>query len=160
MMITESRPTGLVDEWRPLLAAHARSVRFAPQTRIFAEGAAADRFWLLERGLVALDSHLPGRGSVVVETVHGGDVLGLSWSCPSRPRRFGAVAWERTEALEVDADTCRKLFEEDPLLGYTVVSELMAATVDRLQAARLRLLDPYREGVSGGAGGAGPALPG
>ena len=35
----------------------------APGERIFAEGGAADRFWLIESGSVALDMRVPGRGT-------------------------------------------------------------------------------------------------
>src|SRR5437867_359960 len=61
---------------------------FHAGVRLFEEGARADRFWLLREGHVTLDTHVPGRGNVIVETLGPGAVLG--WSSPrstSRSRR-------------------------------------------------------------------------
>jgi hypothetical protein len=55
---------------------------FPTGLRIFAEGAPANRFWLIGDGRVGLDLHTPGRGTLTVETLGGGALLGWSWLCP------------------------------------------------------------------------------
>jgi len=59
--------------------------------RLFSEDGRAEH-WLLSSGEVGLEIHVPGRGEVLVETIHSGSVLGWSWMFPPYRWRFGAVA--------------------------------------------------------------------
>jgi CRP/FNR family cyclic AMP-dependent transcriptional regulator len=121
----------------------SRSV-FHTGNRVFSEGSRADRCWLITRGKVNLDTHVPGRGDVVVETLGAGCVLGWSWLFPPYRWHFGAVAVETTFALGLDGTGVRRLCEQDHQLGYELTSRFMQVVVERLQATRMRLLDLYR----------------
>jgi CRP/FNR family transcriptional regulator, cyclic AMP receptor protein len=121
----------------------SRSV-FHARNRVFAEGGRADRFWLINRGRVNLDTHVPGKGDMVLETLGAGAVLGWSWLFPPYRWHFGAVAIETTFTLSLDGPGVRRLCEEDHQLGYELTDRFMRVVVDRLQATRLRLLDLYR----------------
>jgi CRP/FNR family transcriptional regulator, cyclic AMP receptor protein len=112
--------------------------------RIFSEGGRADRFWLLREGRVNLDTHLPGKGDVVVETVGAGSVLGWSWMFPPYRWHFGAVTVEPTLAIEMDGPGVRRVCADDPALGYELTMRFMQVVVDRLQATRVRMLDLHR----------------
>lgn len=134
----------------PLMAL-ARDVALPGATRIFEEGGAADRFWIVRSGTVALDIQVPGRGRAVVETIGAGDLLGWSWLCPPRQWHLGAETRERTTAWEFDAAAVRDLCAERPALGLAVVT-LVAETIgDRLRNTRTRLLDLYETRGSGPA---------
>ncbi len=128
---------------RELLAEDAEAVRFAAGERVFTERAAADRFWLIETGLIALDMWVPGRGEQVVETLSAGTVLGWSWLYPPYRWHFGAEAHERSEAIAFDAAAVRRRCETDTAFGYAVLRCFTPIIIERLQATRLRLLDLY-----------------
>ena len=74
---------GLRPESAELIAGCASNVHFDAGALVFREGEQADAFFLLRHGSVALETHSPARGPVVIETIEAGDVLGWSWL--SRP---------------------------------------------------------------------------
>ncbi len=135
---------GLPPAFAAQLAAWA-SVRSVPAGfRFFEEGGAADRFWLIASGHVALDVHLPGRRPLIIETIGEGELMGLSWLCPPpRTWEFGAEATEPTIAFELDAAAVIALCDQRPELGYQIFRRLITVLTDRLHATRLRLVDLY-----------------
>ena len=52
-------------------------------------------------------------------------------------------------AIAFDAACLRGKCDTDPALGYELMQRFAAIMVDRLQAARLRLLDVYGDSVAG-----------
>jgi CRP-like cAMP-binding protein len=50
-----------------------------PGERLLSEGDPADEFFLIRRGAVAVDTEVPGRGAVTLETLGPGEILGWSW---------------------------------------------------------------------------------
>jgi CRP-like cAMP-binding protein len=125
------------------LSTWARRVAFRAGTTIFAEGGKATSFWLIVDGHVRLDTYVPGRGGVAVESLGPGAVLGWSWMFPPHRWHFGATAVESTTAVEFDGAGIRQLCDLDPVLGHELTRRFMGVVVDRLQATRVRLLDLY-----------------
>ncbi|KPC64331.1 cyclic nucleotide-binding domain-containing protein [Streptomyces chattanoogensis] len=143
---------------RERLLTVAREVSFPAGMRIFEEGGVADRFWILRSGRVALDTHEPGRGAMVVETLGEGDLLGWSWLFEPYRWHLGAQTRDAVAAYEFDADQIRSAIDEDPAFGLAVTRCVAAVAIGRrLRAARTRLLDMYappgtaRQARSGGA---------
>lgn len=134
---------GIEEEPLRRLAPWASPSAFAAGARIFSEGGKANRFWLIRDGRVALDTYVPGRGEVVVDTIGPGAVLGWSWLFPPYRWHFGATAVVPTHTLELDAAGVAGLCGNDPALGNQLYRRFMAVVIDRLQATRLRLLDLY-----------------
>lgn len=134
---------GLAPGQLALLAETASDVCVPAGFRFFEEGGRAAQLWLISRGHVALDLAVPGRRSLIVETVGAGEVIGLSWLTPAREWQFGAEAVENATAFELDAAAIGALLDSDPALGYQLVRRLMTVAVTRLQATRIRLLDLY-----------------
>ncbi len=58
------------------------NVVFEPGEFIFREGQAADSFYLIRQGHVALEIVAPDQGPITIETLDEGDVLGWSWLFP------------------------------------------------------------------------------
>lgn len=140
----------LSDEHRGKLMALAHEVSFPGQARIFEEHRKADRFWILRSGGVALDLHVPGRRSAVVETLGEGALLGWSWLFPPRCWHMGAEAVGPVRAWEFDAQAVRRLCAAEPQFGYTFTLACAEVIGHRLERARTRLLDlygPYGSGV-------------
>ena len=59
----------------------------SPATQLMREGDPADEFFVIRAGAVALETDVPGRGAVTLETLHDGELLGWSWLVP--PYRDG-----------------------------------------------------------------------
>jgi CRP-like cAMP-binding protein len=127
------------------LAEHASPATFPAGTRIFDEGHDAARFWLIAAGHIRIDTVVPGRGLIIVETLGPGTVLGWSWMFPPHRWHFGAQAVDTTTAVELDGAAVRDLCDEMPALGYKLMNGFLRVVVDRLQNTRIRLLDLYGE---------------
>ena len=134
---------GLAPHHTAVLERAGHAVQFRAGTRIFSEGGVADRFWLLRDGHVQIDTRVPGRGAVIIESLPPGSVLGWSWLFPPYAWRFGATAVADTTAIEFAAEPVRRACEADPTLGYELLHRFVEVVVDRLQSTRVRLLDLY-----------------
>lgn len=133
----------LPTEHRARLADFAVEVRFAPGDLVFREDESATRCWLLHTGSVVLTTVVPGRGTVGLETVHGGDILGCSWLGANPRWQFTARATAVTEATELDVTALQATAADDPAFTYAVTRALSQMVVARLHSTRARLLDLY-----------------
>jgi CRP/FNR family transcriptional regulator, cyclic AMP receptor protein len=121
---------------------------FVPGEAIMTEGETADAFHVIRRGVVAIETRVPGRGAVTLETLHDGDVLGWSWLVPPYRTAFDARSLGTTHVISLDGACLRAKCQSDPGLGYDLLRLLAAVFTERLRDARLRLLDLY--GAHGG----------
>ena len=90
---------GLSPHQLRLLGDCAMVVRFQPGELIFREGDPANRFYLITKGKVALESYVQDRGTTLIQTVAGGDVLGWSWLFPPYYWHFDARSPDRGHFL-------------------------------------------------------------
>jgi CRP/FNR family cyclic AMP-dependent transcriptional regulator len=125
------------------VAGCARNVAYGPGDLLLAEGDQADTLFLVRRGRVAIEIHAPGRGSIVVETVGPGAVVGWSWLFPPFRWQFDARAVTPVGVVAVDAACLRAKADADDALGHQLVTRVAAVLLERLQATRIRLLDLY-----------------
>ena len=126
-----------------LLAGCGANVHFDPGETLFREGDSADTFYLLREGAIALETYVPNRGPVVIETLDAGEVVGWSWLFPPYKWHFDARATTLVRAVIFDAACLRDKCNADPVLGYQMMSRFAHVLVDRLQWTRVRLLDIY-----------------
>jgi CRP/FNR family transcriptional regulator, cyclic AMP receptor protein len=129
---------------RKVVASAAREVTFTPGAFLLREGEPAGELFLLHSGRVALELHAPGKPPAIMETLGGGDILGLSWLFPPRRWQLDARAVEPTGALAVDAARLRAEMDRDHDLGHAVARQLLVHLYDRLVRVRLQRLDLYR----------------
>ncbi len=134
---------GLDEELVRQLEGCSHNIRVRTGDYLFREGEAADRLFVLRRGRVALDVHVPGRGERIVATVDAGDVVGWSWFVPPYRWFFDARAVADVSAVSVDATCLREKCEADPALGYALMQRVAQVMYERLQSSRVRLLDLY-----------------
>jgi CRP/FNR family cyclic AMP-dependent transcriptional regulator len=137
---------GLDAAYLELLVGCGRNVVFHAGDAIARQGTAADAFYLIRHGQVAVQIAVPARGPVTIDTLGEGDVLGWSWLLPPYEWHFDVEAVELTRAVAFDVRCVRDKFETDPRLGYELLRRFAAIIVDRLQVTRLRLLDLYGQG--------------
>ncbi len=125
------------------------AVRFEPGSMVAQEGAPATEFYAIMEGRVTVEMHVPARGSVALQTVEAGEVLGWSWLFPPHVWMFDGRAVTATRAVRFDGLCLRRKCDEDPVFGCEFMKRFAAVVVSRLRAARLQILDMY--GDAGGA---------
>jgi CRP-like cAMP-binding protein len=140
------RFAGLEEEQLALLAGCARNVRFRAGEQLFREGDMADTFWVVRRGSVALEAFDAARGTLQIETIAAGELLGWSWLFPPYRWHFDARAVSDIRATAFDGACLRQKCEDDPRLGYVLMGLFAQVLIERLQSTRLRLLDIYGDG--------------
>lgn len=134
---------GIDAKLRALLVGCAANERFQAGDTLFREGGKAEKFFLIRSGAIAVEVYAPGRESIVIETLHQGDVLGWSWLTPPYRWTFDARTVEDTRVVSLDGACLLKKMEADPALGYEVLRRFVPVMAHRLQAARLQMLDLY-----------------
>lgn len=134
---------GLSPDQLSLLAGCASNVHFEEGAVVFREGDPADVFYAVRHGSVALELFVPARGPVTIETLEGGEVVGWSWLFPPYRWHFDARALTPIRATAFDGACLRGKCEQDPALGYDLMSRFAQVLIERLQWTRLRLLDVY-----------------
>ncbi|MCH0565792.1 MULTISPECIES: Crp/Fnr family transcriptional regulator [unclassified Streptomyces] len=148
--VTTSMPRALPAEHRQRLMALAHEVSFPQGTRLFDEGAKAERFWVIRTGTVDLDMRVPGRRPAVIDSLGHNELVGWSWLFAPHIWHLGAEAATPLRAYEFDAAEVRALCKEDPEFGLNVTQWVGDVLAERLRAARTRLLDLYAPYGSGG----------
>jgi len=131
---------GLRAEHLDLLAESAMGKDFAANELIFAEGAVANRFYLIEEGTVALETSTADGNRVAIEVIGPGDVLGWSWLFPPFYWHFDARAREQTKCIFIYGTKLREQCEADHKFGYEIVKRMCQVVIARLQATRKQLL--------------------
>jgi CRP/FNR family transcriptional regulator, cyclic AMP receptor protein len=126
-----------------LIAGCAQNVGFDEDALLFREGEPADTFYVVRRGRVALELHTPERGGIVIETIERGEVVGWSWLFEPYRWHFDARADTPVRAIAFDGACLRGKCEDDKELGYELMKRFGQVMIDRLQHARVRMLDVY-----------------
>ncbi len=140
----------LSDQHMQTLIGCASNVRFEDGEKLITEGQTADKFYLLRSGRVALEVDLDERGSMRIQSVGPGDVLGWSWLISPYRWHFTGVAVADVRAVALDGKCLRTKCETDHDFGYEMLKRLSQVMERRLEATRLQLLDVY--GTSQGVG--------
>ena len=135
---------GLKPEHLKILVGCASNVRFNAGQFLFHEGEEANEFYMIREGKVAVQIQGAERGPITVQTIGEGEVLGWSWLIPPYRWRFDVKALELTRAIALDGKCLRTKSEEDHDLGYQLLRRFAGIIVERLEAARLQLLDVYK----------------
>jgi CRP-like cAMP-binding protein len=126
-----------------LIAGCATNRIFRPGDQLLSEGEHADTFFVIRRGDVAVETHVPHRGALTLETLHDGDVLGWSWLFPPYRLVFDARAVDTVHTLAFDGRCLREKCDADHELGYDLMKRFAGVMVERLTATRLQLMDVY-----------------
>ena len=134
---------GLAQEHGVLLCGCAKNVRFEAGEYLCHEGDPADQLYLLRHGTVALEIATPQRGPVTFQTVHEGEIVGVSWLVPPYRWSYDARARELVRAIAMDARCLREKIEQDHDLGYELMKRFVPVLVGRLHGTRMQMLDVY-----------------
>ena len=107
---------------------------------LFQEGEPANLFYLIESGKIALEAHEPGDGTILVQTLGAGEVLGWSWLFPPFVWHFQARAVEPTSIIVLNGGHLLVAAEDDREFGYELMKRVAQVVIRRLQATRKQLL--------------------
>ena len=131
------------DEVLDYLSGVAQQMQFGPGELMFEEDESADTFYLVDRGKVGLEVPMASGLPVLIETLGPGDLVGVSWLFPPFRWSWRARSLGETDVYAFDAATVRERCEVDDNLALNVYRTVAAEAVERLHAARVRLLDLY-----------------
>jgi CRP/FNR family transcriptional regulator, cyclic AMP receptor protein len=137
---------GLKPEYLALIAGCGQNVHFDAGAYLLREGEAADRFFAIRGGTVAVETYVPSRGPVTLQTLGEGEILGWSWLFPPYVWQFDARARDSVRVTAFDGACLRGKCDADPALGYELMKRLTRLVSSRLEAARRQLLDVYGPG--------------
>jgi CRP/FNR family transcriptional regulator, cyclic AMP receptor protein len=133
---------GMSAHYIRLLSDCAMATRFAKDQAIFRAGETANRFYLIERGKVILESEPDAGGApVIIDTISAGDLLGWSWIFPPYIWHFTARAVQPTRSIFFYGTILREYCDKDPTLGYELFKRMSEVMIRRLQRARNELLE-------------------
>lgn len=143
--ILENHPflQGLDQNYIKLVTGCASNIRFDENKFLFREGEEANIFYIIREGKIAVEAYAAERGSVIIDTLAAGDVLGWSWLIPPYNWHFDARAIEVTRAIALDGRCLRAKCEQDHHLAYELLKRFAHVMEERLEATRIRLLDIY-----------------
>jgi CRP/FNR family transcriptional regulator, cyclic AMP receptor protein len=113
------------------------------------EGHAARAFYLLSEGRISLELDVPPRGTLRIQTIGPGEVLGWSWFVSPHRWRFTGRALTPATTIALDAVCLRERCSSDHDLGFAVLERLAYTMEERLEATRLQLLDLYTTSAAG-----------
>jgi CRP/FNR family transcriptional regulator, cyclic AMP receptor protein len=132
---------GLSPRHFPILNRCATFAKFGVDQPILHAGVDADRFYLICRGRVALETFVPGKGAITMETLDAGEALGWSWLFPPYRWHFSARSLDRTETVAFGASQLRTYAEENHDFGYQLATRVGQVVWQRLRAARLQFVN-------------------
>jgi len=133
----------LEEQYIHRLVSCAKNVRYNENEYICHEGQEAAAFYLIREGRAAIEIYSPEKGMIRIQTIEAGDVVGWSWLIAPYRWHFDIRAIEPIRAFEFDGKCLRGKCEEDHDLGYEMMKRFAHLIEERLQAARLQLLDIY-----------------
>jgi len=134
---------GLGEDAISLIGGCARNVTFKAGAYLFRHGDAADEFYVIRHGRVALEISAAGRAPVTFLTLGEGEVVGVSWLLPPYRWNYDARAVELVRAIGMDAKCLRAKCDSDHDLGYELMLRFVPLLIKRLQATRMQILDIY-----------------
>jgi len=111
--------------------------------RLLGVGEPADHFWVILHGRVDIELHGAARGTLTIDRLGPGEVVGVSWIAAPFRSEFDATAIEPTTAIRVDTTLLRHACDDDHELGHELFRRFATLLRLRLHATRLQLLDLY-----------------
>lgn len=136
---------GLTESQVELLASCASDVVVTGNTWLTREGEAADYFYLIRCGTVALEMYIPGRENLTFMTLKAGDLLGVNWIVPPYRNVFDARTLEPVNVLKFNAGFLRYTCDTDHEFGYLMMKRYLPPLVERLRTTRFQCAQLYDE---------------
>jgi len=121
----------------------ASDARYGRDQFLLRQGQGAERFFIIRKGEVRLDLVTPESGSIPIQTVGPGEIVGWSWIVPPFKSTFDARVVEPLHAIVFETGALRRKCEQDFELGYRVLQKFTYALSTRLDAVRAKLVEVH-----------------
>lgn len=110
-------------------------------TVLFEEGQTADAFYLMLEGDVTLSCNSPSepKAQMHIEDVNPGEPFSISGLIPPHILAHTARASSACQTIRINAPALRALCEQDCKVGYSLMRQVAAAAMERLQFTRVQL---------------------
>jgi CRP-like cAMP-binding protein len=132
--------SGMAGKHVDLIVQGAKQTEYGSNDILISEGEPANQFFLIESGLVALETTAPGKGAALIQTIGAGEPVGWSWLFPPFISHFRARALQPTQAIILNGGHLLVLCEENHVLGYDVMRRITQIVISRMEAASKKLL--------------------
>lgn len=131
---------GMKPEHLAVLTEGAKAAAFKAGDVLFREGEPANQFFLIQSGKIALEAHEPANGTMPVQTLGTGDVLGWSWLFPPFVWHFRARAIESVNVIVLNGAHLLATAERRHDFGYELMKRVAQVVIRGLQATRKQLI--------------------
>ena len=122
-----------------LIGSSVRTTGYVKRQRLATQGERAIGCWLIRSGQVGIDLLIPGRGTVMVQTIGPGEIAGWSWLVPPYRWRFGVVALCDVDTIVLDTERLRALCADIPEFGRDLALAMAGTMAQRIEHARSRI---------------------
>lgn len=121
---------------------------FEKSETFFEEHAKADKLYLLIDGSIDLfyraEVEFPSKDSpppkeFLVDDINQGEVFGIAALIEPYSYTATARAGKRCDVVELDAEKIRKMFEQDVVLGFNLMTQITKTAVERIHHLRIQL---------------------
>lgn len=129
----------LEEEHLQFLAENARILEYDSEEFIFSTREYAENFYIVKEGEISLYHFSPERGSIKIETVSVGEIIGWSWLVPPYKWSFDCLTEYGAILISFDANKIKEKMEEDYFFASKIQSIFIKIIAERLHATRLRL---------------------
>ena len=127
---------------------------FQHETRLFEKGEKAAYLWIVGEGQVDLRFDFPGLASSEENTISSISEAGaFGWSSivpPNKYRLSGYSSGAGCKLVKVERENLLKLFEEDPDIGYVVMSNLATLVGGRFHSLQEEVARRRGQDIMGG----------
>lgn len=127
--------------YRELLRGCASMQQVAAGQDVIRRDQPADKFYLIQSGMLAIHVRTPSGTPLLVQTVADGEVLGWSWLVPPHVWTFDAKATTDSQLIALDAACLRGKMDADPGLAHELLKRFVGVMAQRLEHARVQMLD-------------------
>lgn len=141
---------GLNDDQLSSIQACATEEEFHQDEKLFSEKGDASCLWLVSEGCVDLKFELPGGRTTednTVSTISENMIIG--WSSFVSPYKYTLSAYcaSRTcRVVKVDTPSLREIFNQDPKIGYLILSYMLKVIGSRFQSLEHSpIMAPFRK---------------
>ncbi len=137
----------LTDEQVDFVSGCGKNVHFKPGEFLGKEGEAADHFYIIKSGKVAIQLNHPLQGPLTIGSLGENEIGVFSWIIPPYRMNFDLKAIDHTSVIQLDGKCLRKKCMDDPVLGFKLMQQAAIVMQKRLMNSRLQLLDVYSSRV-------------
>jgi CRP-like cAMP-binding protein len=131
------------------VAAISHEKAFKAGERVFTEGNRASHFMILVSGEINIIYLLGNGDKVIADTLVAGDPM--AWSAVLAPHRLTASGEANKDGtlITIEAESLRRLCEEDKEFGFVMMREIGKTLRSRLSAMRVQAAASLAEPVAG-----------